>query len=729
MKTVFVSMIRFARPRLTCAALLVSSFFMIFSAPVRCQEPQLIPQPRELQSKPQRFPIPTNLEIHLLAPASDEDRRAAVSLQHELQLTTGQEFPVLSSPQVPGSGPVILLGRLDQPAVRSLLSSLNLNASGINDEGYALDVEPNRVLVAGKDGPGLFYGVQTLRQLIVPTSQFRAEILGVRIRDWPAMRYRGVLIDLSRGPVPTFETLRDAVDTVAEFKMNQVYFHMQDSFRSLRQPLIGLLSDTVSQDEWRKLTAYAGKQYVDIIAEQESCGHLHKILRFEEYSGFGERDRGHVLAPAEDERSRFTDNLFAEMMPLFPSPFFHIGCDETWELGRGRSGDRVRAESGGKVYIENLKRVYSLARAHGKRVLFWGDIALTHPELLKELPKDLIVATWEYFPHEDYSKWLKPFQDAGLQVIVCPWVGNTNLIVPDVVNSGLNIQRFVRDGQKAGAVGMMNTSWNDDGETLLSMNWYGFVLGAACSWQQGECNVQDFNNRFDWAFFRNTDHRFTEVILGLAGTNRLILTAGSGSVYNPQYGGTGNSLFWLNPFESAGARDMKRILPVTPQVRAAAEKALTTIKQSRERARRHAEILKYWEFAALRIDALAYRYQAVADISRFYRALYTKTPKRPVSTEDYIELSDFSGIEGTDGRLQDMLEYSVVLRDQYRKLWLTENRADWLPNNSALWDRHVDFWVDQIYKFKRLRSDFYEGIPLPPPDSIGLIEVPTEGEK
>ena len=722
MKTASISMIRLARPKLVLGVLLISLFFVIFSASALGQEPQLIPQPRELDSKPQRFPIRTSLEIHLLAPAADGDLYAAFSLQHELKLTTGQEFPILSSPQAPERGPVVLLGRLDQPAVRSLLRSVKLNASGIGDEGYVLDVEPDRVLVAGKDGPGLFYGVQTLRQLIVSTSQSRAEILGVRIRDWPAMRFRGVLIDLSRGPVPTYETLRNAIDTVAEFKMNQVYFHMQDSFRSLRQPLIGLLSDTVSQNEWRKLTAYASKQYVDIIAEQESCGHLHKILRFEEYSGIGERDRGHVLAPAEDERSRFTENLFAEMMPFFPSQFFHIGCDETGELGRGRSSGRVQKEGSGRVYIENLKRVYNLARAHGKRVLFWGDIALTHPELLKELPKDLIVATWEYSPQDDYSKWIKPFQEAGLQIIVCPSVGNVKLMVPDVVNSGLNIQRFVRDGQKAGAMGMMNTSWNDDGETLLGMNWYGFVLGAACSWQQGECNVQDFNDRFDWAFFRNTDHRFTEVILGLADTNRLIRTAGSGSEDVPKFGGTANSLFWLNPFESAGAGEVKRVLPVTPQVRVAAEKALTTIKQSRGRAARHAEILKYWEFAALRIDALAYRYQAVAEISSIYHASYTKPPDQPTRRV-------FSGIEGTDGYLQDMLEYSVVLRDQYRKLWLSENRADWLPNTLALWDRRVDFWVDQIDKFRRLRSDFNKGIPLPPPDSLGLVEVsPEDGD-
>lgn len=729
MKSVSVSVVECARRRGALRGVLVPLAFVLLIASASAQEPRLIPQPRELDSKPQRFAIPTNLEIYLLAPAAEGDHRAALSLQREPKLTTGQEFPIISSQQAPEGRPVMLLGRLNHPAIQSLFKSSGAKATGIGDEGYVLDVEPHRVVVAGKDGPGLFYGVQTLRQLVIPASQSDAEILGVRIRDWPAMKYRGVLIDISRGPVPTYGTLRDAIDTVAEFKMNQVYFHMQDSFRSLRQPLIGLLSDTVSQDEWRNLIAYASEQYVDIIAEQESCGHLHKILRFEEYSGIGERDRGHVLAPAEDERARFTESLFAEMLPLFPSQFFHIGCDETFELGRGRSANRVQQESIGKVYIENLKRVYGLARAHGKRVMFWGDIALTHPELLKELPKDLIVASWEYFPHDDYNKWLKPFQEAGLQIIICPWVGNTWLIVPDVASSGISIQGFVRGGQKAGALGMMNTSWNDDGETLLGMNWYGFVLSAACSWQQGECNIQDFNNRFDWAFFRNSDHRFTELILNLWDTNRILREARSGSADSSQFGGAGSSWFWLNPFESAGAKDVKKILPAAPQVRMAAEKALTTIKLSRGRARRHAEILKYWEFTALRLDAFAYRYQAVADIAKFYRARYAKAPQRPASTEGFVDLMDFYAIEGTDGRLQDLLEYSVALRGQYRKLWLSENRPGWLPNAMAAWDGHVNLWADKIREFRSIVTGYHEGIPLPPPDSLGLVDMSSEGKE
>jgi hypothetical protein len=73
-----------------------------------------------------------------------------------------------------------------------------------------------------------------------------------------------------------------------------------------------------------------------------------------------------------------------------------------------------------------------------------------------------------------------------------------------------------------------------------------------------------------------------------------------------------------------------------------------------------------------------------------------------------------------------LLEYSVVLKEQYRRLWLSENRPMWLPNVMALWDRHVDFWTDQIHKFSRLRNDYNEGEPLPPPESVGLIEELAE---
>ncbi len=77
--------------------------------------------------------------------------------------------------------------------------------------------------------------------------------------------------------------------------------------------------------------------------------------------------------------------------------------------------------------------------------MFWGDIALEHPDLIKTLPKDLIVASWEYFSHPDYDKWLNPFVAAGMKIFVCPWVGNTSLMMPDYEQAAANIGTFLTE--------------------------------------------------------------------------------------------------------------------------------------------------------------------------------------------------------------------------------------------------------------------------------------------
>ena len=211
----------------------------------------LIPQPRELRTKPQPFQITDSLKIVLLTPVVHEDRMAAASIQKELKLTTGQVFPIVALPEPPQGVPAIVMGRFDQPVMRNLLAARHLSTEGIGAQGYVLDVGPSTIVVAGKDGAGLFYGAQTLRQLVVPVgpeatafaairyarqrltteTAIVAEILGVRVRDWPALQFRGTQVDMSRGPVPKLSYLKKIVRTIAQFKMNQLYMYMEDSYR------------------------------------------------------------------------------------------------------------------------------------------------------------------------------------------------------------------------------------------------------------------------------------------------------------------------------------------------------------------------------------------------------------------------------------------------------------------------------------------------------------------
>lgn len=688
----------------------------LFAAPLSAQQPMLIPQPRELQTRTQTFQVKANLEIVLLTPVANGDRVAAESVQEELKLVTGQTFPIAALPKPPQGAPAIIMGRFDQPAMRSLLSARQLSTDGVGNQGYVLDVEPNSVVVAGKDGAGLFYGAQTLRQLVVPAGQ-EARILGVQARDWPALEYRGTQVDLSRGPVPKLSYLKKIVRTIAQFKMNQLYMYIEDSFRLQGQPLWGILSDTLSRSDWNELVAYAARYHVEIVPATEACGHMHKVLRFEQYSGLAERPHGHSLAVEDPHMLNFLNSMYEQMLPVFPTSIYNIGCDETVELGKGRSKELVEKEGYGTVYVDNLVRVAKLLESYNKQVMFWGDIAAEHPEMISSLPKNLIVASWEYGAHKSYMKWLKPFENRGNKIFVCPWVGNTSVIVPDYEEAAYNIEQFITDGKKVGAIGTIITVWNDDGETMYAPGWWSIVYGAACAWEPGLTNVKEFNEKYDWAFYRNTDHRFADALMSLGHLNEVMRAGKPIETFDMEYGGASDTLFWQDPFSPAGRKEVERLQPVASLIRRTAENAYTVLATSASRARRNADSLESMKFGALRMDALGMRYQFAEEISDRYADAVTQQKGKGHENA----AADLEDIQSTNGRLEDLRDYTTRLTELYRELWLSENLPDWMPNMLQLYKRNSDLWQSLIAKFSGIRNGFYDGQSLPSAESLGLL--------
>ena len=95
-------------------------------------------------------------------------------------------------------------------------------------------------------------------------------------------------------------------------------------------------------------------------------------------------------------------------------------------------------------------------------------------------------------------------------------------MVPDYEEAAYNIEHFLTDGKKVGAIGALITVWNDDGETMYAPGWWSIVYGAACAWEPGLTNVNEFNRKYDWAFYRNTDHRFADALMSLWHLNEIM---------------------------------------------------------------------------------------------------------------------------------------------------------------------------------------------------------------
>jgi hypothetical protein len=289
--------------------------------------------------------------------------------------------------------PPLLFFRVDSKQGASLLESIHLQFDpAMNDEGYVIAPAGVRsIVVIAKSASGFFYGAQTVKQLIRGSGKDTVFLVPT-IRDWPAMAHRGLSDDWSRGPLPNMEFLKREIRTLAAYKINIFSPYFEHTFAYDSTPVAAFPGGAMTPDEARELVAYATQYHITVIPEQESFGHLHHLLKFEQFSALGETAHGSVLAPGDSATLPLIGEWFSELAKVFPAPYAHIGADETFELGLGKTREQVQQQGLGAVYIDFLKQIHATLEPNHKRLLFWGDIAVHSPELVGTLPKDMIRA-------------------------------------------------------------------------------------------------------------------------------------------------------------------------------------------------------------------------------------------------------------------------------------------------------------------------------------------------
>jgi hypothetical protein len=660
---------------------------------------QIIPAPKQVSpSEAAGFLIGREARIVLADDKSADDRFAAQDFVDDVKQSAGVNLKMGGS-----SRGEILIGLIDLPRIRQALKRGGLDPAvqELTNEGYLLTVQRNQVVVAGKTATGTFYGMQTLKQMVRGEGA-SAVIPGVNISDWPTMRWRAVSDDISRGPVPTVDYIKRQIRTEAFFKLNMHSFYMEHTFASESQPLIGPVGGSLTPAEIRELVAYARRYHVELVPEQQTFGHLHKALRLEKYADLAETPYGDVLSPQQKGSYKLIADWYRELNELFPGQFFHIGEDETFELGEGQSRDAAKARGVGAIYFEHLNRVRDVLKPYNRRLMFWGDIALHHPDLIGNIPKDMIVMNWQYGARDDFWSDIKPFQDAGLQQFVCPGAQNWNQIFPNLEAARKNIVNFVRDGQKAGAIGVMNTTWDDDGESLFEVTWYSIVLGAAASWQEGAVDVDRFDRDFDWTFFRNDGDQFVkaETSLGSVGT---LLSAG-----------TTDELFWRDPFTTQFQNQARNFADRTRKMRLMVEETAESLVKNESRARRNASAIAAMKFAAQRFDHLGRRMEVMQKFSDQYWDAYLNLGDRAKARK----LRYYTG--AIYNNLREMAEELSILREGYRAQWLAENRPYWLDSVSARYDQMISIWLMKSRAMDEALRKYETTSTLPNPEEFGL---------
>src|SRR5437773_564946 len=477
-------------------------------------------------------------------------------------------------------------------------------------------------------------------------------------------------------------------------------FYMEHTFSSDVAPLIGPPGGSLTPTEIRELVAYARRYHIEIVPEQQTFGHLHKALRLEKYNELAETPYGDVLSPQQEGTYKLIADWYRELNELFPGQFFHIGEDETFELGEGQSREAAKARGVGAVYFEHLNRVRDLLKPYNRRLMFWGDIALNHPDLIGNIPKDMIVMNWQYGARDDFNASIKPFKDAGLEQFVCPGAHTWNQIFPNLEAAAKNITNFVRDGQKAGATGMMNTTWADDGESLFEMAWYSIALGAAASWQQGAVDLNQFDGDFDWAFFRNEGDQFVKAERAL------------GSIDSMLAGATSDELFWRDPFTTQFQNQARNFAERVRKMRITVEEVSESLTRNESRARRNSSAIPAMKFAAKRSDHLGRRYEVMQKFSDQYWDAYLNLGDRA----KVRRLRYYSG--AIYNNLREMAEELSILKEEYRRQWLAENRPYWLESVLARYDQMVSIWLSKSRAMEEALRKYDLTSTLPEPEAF-----------
>jgi hexosaminidase len=375
------------------------------------------------------------------------------------------------------------------------LAAINLvcsNEAPKQPEGYALTIFRSGVKVAYRDPGGLRAAAATLRQLL---REHGRKLPCLSIRDWPDFARRGVMLDISRGRVPKIETLLDLVEKLADFKINELQLYTEHTFAYQKYQRIWKTWGALTAKEIQILNARCRELGIDLVPNQNSFGHLRYFLEDPKLKKLGEltkpflaetKDflrRPTTLAPKHPGTLPFLRGLYNELLPNFSSEYFNIGGDETWDLGKGQSKKLCEAKGKGRVYLDFIKQLHREVSAHGKTMMFWGDIILKYPQLISELPKNVVALNWGYEANHPFAEEAAQFAKAKIPFYVCPGTSTWQTLIGKHDNALANLHAAAKVGKKSGAVGFLNTDWGDGGHPQpLAVSWPLFAAGAALAW-------------------------------------------------------------------------------------------------------------------------------------------------------------------------------------------------------------------------------------------------------
>jgi hypothetical protein len=639
---------------LTILLVLFTSFWSFTNAQFK-----LIPMPQEIVVNEGTFLFSSETTIFSYTPDS--------FLFNDLKLSIKKKFGIdIKEILKPRFGSIELIRCKKAKEYDSLFTKLHHEKFSSNPESYKIEIRSNYIKIYGLTDEGLFYALQTLKQLISANSLGNT-IPCMNIYDAPDFPVRAWQDDISRGPIPSLEYVKEEIRKMASFKLNYFTLYTEHVFKLSKHP--GIAPDEgITKEEIKEIIDYARKYHVKVIGNYQSFGHMEKTLNLPLYKHLVEN--GHILSPVLKESYDFLSDVYAEIAACYTDKYFNINCDETFGLGEEKSKALVDSIGLANVYAGHIAKVDCLLKPYHKQILMWGDIATNHPDIIPKLPKDITVMAWAYHGADSFDHIISPISDAGLNFWVAPGVNCWSNIYPNLAEAEVNIFNFIRDAHKYKASGVLNTSWDDDGLNFFENNYQAFAWGAALSWNAPKILLADassrkerndrykeFNNAFNSIYFGLGNHKLTDIMHNFS----LLHSAGIREALK-------NNTFFQPVFPihfdnvQEGKMELNQLLLFNID---SLQKELISIKPL---LKNNAISLEYLDFAMKQAAFLLKKNVLQIELYRFLKA---------DSSINEIELKK---------SIRQLKNEVYELKKGYVQLWKIESRNWWLDKNELKFD-------------------------------------------
>ena len=658
--------------------------------PALAEHSAILPAPQQVRYGSGSLSL-AGLPIRVAPDAGEEDRFSAQTLAGCFARATGVTPAIVASA---GDTPAVALTRT---GAVDALAVPGERPGPESRESYALRVTAGGAEITARSSAGIFYGVQTLCQMIEGDTLPEAQV-----KDWPAMAYRATMVDMSEGPLLRVPDIKRQIDLMARWKNNQYFFYNETSIALDGLPPAAP-GARLSKTDVHEIVAYARQRHIDVVPCLELYGHLHDLFRREEYSSLADFPHGVEFDPENPKVKALIANWVEQYTGLFPSPFVHVGFDETWQL---QQASAKGAAAPATVFLNQLKFVSGLFAAHGKTILAWADIMVKLPDIVKQLPPGIIADAWWYEPKPDpeYKRWLDPLVRYHLPHVVTPGISAFNEIAPDYSMSFENIDTFVASGRKSGALGVVNAIWSDDVQMLKRPAWPGIAYGAVAAWQATPVDREHF-----FAVYAGREYPPASAASVASALRKM---ADSETALQKVIGQATMLALWESPFAAKAlasatehAEDLRgsRLL-----AEGAEEDWLRAISQGADAGSAQSYIVE-----CRLLDYAGMKYQYGVEITQQWKLLGAHPgPDRLDNDFDNIVVSQ------QHGKLPDLMETITALKPQYEEAWLAEYTQYRLSAALGRWDAEYEYWRRLQANLFLVLADYHPARGLPAFESL-----------